>query len=81
MTPTAATTGLVKYVRIRSAPDDRFVEFDFAINDPSLFVELIMPRDCFEAFCKHNRVIHMTAAQAAQNDDEAAKWRYGTERP
>lgn len=33
MEPTAATTGLVKYVRVRSAPDDRFVEFDFAINN------------------------------------------------
>lgn len=81
MEPTAATTGLVKYVRVRSAPDDRFVEFDFAINDPSLFVELIMPHDCFETFCVHNQVVHMTEAQTAQNDEEAAKSRYGTERP
>lgn len=79
MTPTAATVGLVKYIRIRSAPDARFVEFDFAINDPSLFVELIMPPDCFEVFCRRNQVIHMTPEQAAQNDEEAAKWRYGTE--
>ncbi|KPN72198.1 phenol hydroxylase subunit [Neisseria sp. 83E34] len=76
---TNAPAKLVKYVRVRSEPDARFVEFDFAINDPSLFVELIMPKDCFTVFCKHNQVIHMTAEQAAKNDEEAAKWRYGTE--
>lgn len=76
---TNAPAKLVKYVRVRSEPDARFVEFDFAINDPSLFVELIMPKDCFKVFCKHNQVIHMTAEQAAHNDEEAAKWRYGTE--
>ena len=40
---TTAPARFVKYVRVRSESDARFVEFDFAINDPSLFVELIMP--------------------------------------
>ena len=69
----------VKYVRVRSKPEDRFVEFDFAINDPSLFVELIMPKSCFEVFCERNQVVLMTDEQSAKNDAEAAKWRYGTE--
>ncbi len=72
-------TELVKYVRIRSQPGARFVEFDFAINDPSLFVELIMPPSCFAEFCERNQVVHMTDTQAASNDTEAAKWRYGTD--
>lgn len=79
MVEQSTATPWVKYVRIRSKPEDRFVEFDFAINDPSLFVELIMPKNCFEAFCEHNQVVLMTDEQSAQNDAEAAKWRYGTE--
>lgn len=78
-TPHNQQTKLTKYIRIRSNPDARFVEFDFAINDPSLFVELIMPKSCFETFCEHNQVIHMSEEQSAQNDKEAAKWRYGME--
>ncbi|OFN31935.1 phenol hydroxylase [Neisseria sp. HMSC077D05] len=76
---TTAPARFVKYVRVRSESDARFVEFDFAINDPSLFVELIMPKDCFDVFCRRNEVVYMTEEQAEKNDEEAAKWRYGTE--
>ena len=72
-----ASGGLVKYIRIRSEPGARFVEFDFAINDPTLYVELIMPPQSFADFCRHNEVVEMSAAQMAQNDAEAEKWRYG----
>jgi len=51
---------LTKYVRVRSKADSRFVEFDFAIGDPSLFVELVMPKGAFDAFCATNEVVHMT---------------------
>lgn len=70
---------LTKYVRVRSEPDARFVEFDFAIGDPSLFVELVMPRSAFEQFCKSNNVTHMTDEQMMKVDAEMAKWRYGEE--
>ncbi len=70
---------LTKYVRVRSEPGARFVEFDFAIDDPSLFVELIMPKDSFEDFCRRNKVVEMTAEQMAAVDQEMEKWRYGTE--
>ncbi|KGK41351.1 phenol hydroxylase [Nitrincola sp. A-D6] len=68
---------LTKYIRVRSDAGARFVEFDFAIGDPSLFVELIMPPGAFEAFCKNNHVIHMTDEQMAEVDAELQKWRYG----
>lgn len=68
---------LTKYIRVRSNAGARFVEFDFAIGDPSLFVELIMPPAAFDAFCKNNRVIHMTDEQMADVDAELQKWRYG----
>lgn len=68
---------LIKYVRVRSAETARFVEFDFAIGDPSLFVELIMPRAVFEDFCEKNQVVHMTDEQVKAVDAEMEKWRYG----
>lgn len=70
---------LTKYIRVRSEPDARFVEFDFAIGDPSLFVELVMPRIAFDQFCASNNVVHMTAEQIAEVDAEMEKWRYGDE--
>ena len=38
-----------------------------------------MPKDCFDVFCRRNEVVYMTEEQAEKNDEEAAKWRYGTE--
>ncbi|MBN0986970.1 phenol hydroxylase subunit [Amphritea pacifica] len=68
-----------KYIRVRSAEGARFVEFDFAIGDPALFVELIMPKGAFEHFCKNNNVVFMTREQQENVDAEMQKWRYGEE--
>jgi phenol hydroxylase P0 protein len=68
---------LARYVRVRSAPEDKFVEFDFAIEHPDLFVELVLPRQAFEIFCKHNNVIYMDADMAKKIDDDNQKWRFG----
>jgi len=68
-----------KYIRVRSSENARFVEFDFAIGDPSLFVELIMPPGAFKHFCEKNNVVHMTSEQMKAVDAEMEKWRYGEE--
>ncbi len=68
---------LKKFIRVRSKPGARFVEFDFAIGDPSLFVELVMPQGAFDAFCAANEVVHMTEEQMQAVDAEMEKWRYG----
>ncbi len=68
-----------KYIRITSAPDAAFVSFDFAIGDPNLFVELVMPPRVFEYFCQKNGVLTMTPEQSAEVDAQIAKWRYGEE--
>ena len=70
---------LPKYVRVRSEPNAKFVMFDFAIGDPSLFVELVLPPKSFADFCKNNAVIYMTAEQMELNDQKEDKWRYGEE--
>lgn len=71
-------SNLTKYVRV-TKEDQRFVEFNFAIDDPSLFVELVLPKQAFNAFCETNRVIFMSAEQEAAVDGEMEKWRYGDE--
>ncbi len=68
---------LKRYVRVRGTVHDDFVEFDFAIGEPSLYVELVLPKAAFEAFCRHNNVIEMTDEQAAAVDADMNKWRYG----
>ncbi len=68
---------LIRYVRVREVRDNRFVEFDFAIGDPSLYVELVLPQDAFTQFCHHNRVVMMTDEQARRVDADMEKWRYG----
>lgn len=65
------------YVRKRKTRDDGFVEFDFAIGDPEITVDLILPVHAFQEFCATNRVIFLTAEQVAKIDAEQAKWRYG----
>lgn len=66
-----------RYIRVRSGPEDRFVEFDFAIGYPELFVELVLPRDAFEIFCQHNKVIHMDSDMIREIDADMIKWRFG----
>lgn len=68
---------LTKYVRVRSPTDARFVEFDFAIGQPDLFVELVMPPAAFEQFCIQNHVQQMSAEQMRINDENEEKWRFG----
>ena len=70
---------LTRYVRVRQVVNDRFVEFDFAIGDPSLYVELVLPKEAFETFCRHNEVVMMTDEQAQSVDEDMEKWRYGDE--
>ncbi|QII99140.1 phenol hydroxylase [Stutzerimonas balearica] len=69
--------GFKRYVRLRSEPDARFVEFDFAIGYPDMFVELVLPRQAFADFCRHNRVELMDEAMAAAVDEDMVKWRFG----
>jgi phenol hydroxylase P0 protein len=68
---------LPRYVRVRSSDEDTFVEFDFAIGTPDLYVELVMPRLAFQQFCATNHVQHMDAQMSDAIDADMQKWRYG----
>jgi phenol hydroxylase P0 protein len=46
----------VRYVRIVNQRADGMVEFEFAVGEPELFVEMVMPRAEFEQFCRDQKV-------------------------
>ncbi|WP_068912005.1 phenol hydroxylase subunit [Acinetobacter sp. WCHAc010034] len=79
MTPALPPDQLTKYIRITGERHAKFVEFDFAIHDPTLFVELVLPQQAFQHFCAINQVVEMTEEQQAWNDAQEDKWRYGVE--
>lgn len=65
------------WVRVTRRREDGFVEFDFALGDPELCVDLILPQAAFEEFCRDNHARQLSSEQARELDQEQAKWRYG----
>jgi phenol hydroxylase P0 protein len=45
-----------RFVRLRGERGNGFVEFDFAIGEPEVFVELILDSKSFKEFCVNNEV-------------------------
>lgn len=66
-----------RYVRFREIRPDGFVEFDFAIGDPELSVELVMLLRDYQDFCRAQDVTYLTREQGIALDSEQSKWRYG----
>jgi phenol hydroxylase P0 protein len=54
----------------------QFVEFDFAIGEPELFVEMILTHEAFAEFCRANQVRPMAALPevAGEDEDDARQW-------
>ena len=70
---------LPRFVRVKDVTENQLVEFDFAIGEPDLFVELILPKQAFEEFCRTQNVMMMTDEQCRLVDQEMEKWRIGEE--
>lgn len=70
-------TGLPCYVRVTGTQGERFVEFEFAIGDPDLAVDLIMTFEQFREFCLRHQTQHLDADAGARIDYERMRWRYG----
>lgn len=58
-----------KYVRVCRQRPDGFIEFEFAIGDPELCVELMLPANAFHEFCLANDVILLEPAVDANDGD------------
>lgn len=69
-----------KYVRLTEVRADGFVAFDFAIGEPEIYVEMMLPLAAFDAFCADHRVIRLDQAEpdaepGAKPDDSDFLWR------
>ena len=73
----AVLTGQTCYVRVTGTRNERYVEFEFAIGDPELAVELVMQFGQFADFCSCHQVVHLSAEEGARLDFERMKWRFG----
>jgi phenol hydroxylase P0 protein len=67
-----------RYVRVRGERRGH-IEFDFAIGEPELFVELMLEPEAFADFCVSNHVVVLApneAATGAGQDEQAEHdWR------
>jgi phenol hydroxylase P0 protein len=53
-----------RFVRIVELRADGLVEFEFAVGEPTLFVEMLLPRAAFDDFCAAQRVTPTTTVLA-----------------
>ena len=56
MSDAAAFDTRARFVRVIETRANGMVVFEFAVGEPQLFVELLMPRMQFEAFCAQQGV-------------------------
>ncbi len=66
-----------RYVRVTGSARGGFIEFQFSIGDPTLYLEMILPKPAYEEFCGTNKVVHLSAEQGRMVDADYAKWRDG----
>jgi len=66
-----------RFVRVTGTRSNGFVEFDFAIGEPELFVEMILGKDAFDEFCTANAVTMLDPDESTVVDgaDEDWNWR------
>lgn len=61
------------YVRV-TARDEHWVEFEFSLGDPALYVELVMRPDQFSAFCATQCAITVSHLLGRALEFERDKW-------
>ncbi len=66
-----------KYVRVTGVKDNKFIEFDFSIDYPEIFVELVLPIEMFQTFCTKNNVKILDAENDTQAEYDRMLWRIG----
>jgi phenol hydroxylase P0 protein len=64
-----------RYVRVTRDNHMGFIEFDFAIGEEDLFVELILSPDAFQRFLAETGAALLPPREAAPSpSEEAAEW-------
>jgi phenol hydroxylase P0 protein len=81
MNPTLTFDPTRKFVRVTELRRDGFVEFEFALGEPELFVEMILPATAFDEFCALNKVSFVDEnarlkLDAREDTAERAEWNW-----
>jgi len=71
------TKPLKHFVHITNEKRAGIVEFNFSINDPELYLEMILPTKAFEEFCKMNDVTFLSPDEVKAVEKQQIKWRDG----
>lgn len=61
---TSALTGLEHYVRVTRTDRRGYVEFQYAIGDPALYLEMILPAAAFAEFCARHQAVRLPALES-----------------
>jgi phenol/toluene 2-monooxygenase (NADH) P0/A0 len=64
-----------RFVRLRGERANGFVEFDFAIGEPEVFIEMILDREAFNEFCATNQVEMLTDEAGQGTEPSDWDWR------
>ena len=64
-----------KFVRVMGTLPNGMIEFEFAVGDPDVCAELVMPKAAFEAFCADNQVEFLN--DMTKSDGDAADFQWG----
>ena len=70
-----AESNIKKFVRVTGTRLDRYVEFEFSVNDADLMVELILPFEAFHEFCVLQHATVLPPESVAANQLEQLAWR------
>jgi len=66
-----------KFVRLIERRPDGFVEFEFAIGDPELYAEMLLPAEAYTSFCDSNKVTFLgPRPEAAEGEVEGSDWNW-----
>lgn len=76
--PSGAFDPSRRFIRVRKVRNDGFIEFDFAVGDAELAVELILPRSAFEAFARLPGVEQLSDEAAERAETRLRDYLYGT---
>lgn len=74
MTPTPAFNPHNKFVRIIDTHANGLIEFEFAVGEPGLFVEMLMGQAQFEDFCALHGVTPTQGPLQDETDPGAHEW-------
>jgi phenol hydroxylase P0 protein len=66
-----------RYVRVTERDHRGYVEFQFSIGDPNLYLEMTLPPAAFDEFCAEHRVRVLSQHEREQVDANDRRWRFG----